>query len=521
MFGPTQVTIVRSTVSRHWYAMRTLARVPLFTLLAATLAAQPPARQPQQPPGPQERLIASMHAVSSNAILDWVKELTSERFGGRLTGTPGYDSSAAWTADLLRSWGYKPAGDKGTWYQRFPNPYTLVRPGTALSLHLPQNGGGEIVKSYTWERDFFQGSTSDSGTVTAEAVYVGFGATAPELGYDDYAGVDVKGKIVVVEPEAPMGPEPDTALFRKWRPYSFHDYKIRNAARHGAAGMVYNYHIANPNGVWVKGLILTYVSRVVMDDLFAGLPVTQRQSVDQIRKTLTPASRPLGKTVTLSNNTEHHPEGIGSNVIALLPGSDPALKDEFIVLGAHLDHLGYNHELMPGAHDNASGVAVLLAAAEAIARAKVPMKRSVLLLLFGAEEQAVKGSEFYVAHPVVPNGRIRAFLNLESVGRGERIGVSSGKEYPEIYETMERVNAQYVHRVMSASSNSNLARPRQDAAHFLWAKIPTVSVGTGGAPPLPYASYHTSRDRWQILTPEIMEDLARIVFLSTVDLANR
>jgi Zn-dependent M28 family amino/carboxypeptidase len=208
-------------------------------------------------------------------------------------------------------------------------------------------------------------------------------------------------------------------------------------------------------------------------------------------------------------------------VIAVLPGSDPALKDEYIVLGAHLDHLGYNHELMPGAHDNASGVATLLAAAEAITKAKVPLKRSVLILLFGAEEQGVAGSEYYVNHPVVPNAKIKAFINLESVGRGERIGVSSGKEYPEIFDAMTRANDQYVHRAMTASSNLNLARPRQDAAHFLWAKIPTVSVGVGGSAPLPYATYHTSKDTWQTLTPEIMEDLARITFLATIDLANR
>lgn len=512
---------VRSLVPRSCQTLRMVACALSSVLVVTSLAAQPPARAPQAPPTADERLVNAMHGVSSHVILDWVKELSSERFAGRLTGTPQYDSAAAWTVNLLRSWGYQPAGDKGTWYQKFANPYTLVRPGTELSLHLPQSGGGEIVKTYTWERDFYQGSTSDAGKVRAEAVYVGYGVTAPELGYDDYAGVDVKGKIVVVEPEVPMGPGPDTVLFKKWRPYSFHDYKIKNAASHGAAGMVYNYHIVNPNAVFVKSFVVTYVNVAVLDDLFAGLAVTHQQAVDKIRKTLAPASLPLGKTMTLVNNTEHHPEGIGSNVVAVLPGSDPVLKNEYIVLGAHLDHLGYNHEMMPGAHDNASGVAVLLASAEAIARARVPMKRSVLLLLFGAEEQGVKGSEFYVAHPVVPNAGIKAFLNLESVGRGERIGVSSGKEYPEIFEAMDRANAQYVHRSMTASSNSNLARPRQDAAHFLWAKIPTVSIGVGGSPALPYASYHTTKDRWEILTPEIMEDLARITFLATVALANR
>ncbi|MBI2409054.1 MAG: M20/M25/M40 family metallo-hydrolase [Gemmatimonadetes bacterium] len=508
-------------MSRFRFTARPLAFVASLALAVSAATAQQPSRAPQAPQTPQDRLVAAMHGVSSNVILDYVKEMTSEKFGGRLTGTPGYDASAAWTVGLLKGWGYQPMGDQGSWYQKFPNPYTLVLPGTELSLRVPQPGGGEIVKSYRWETEYYQGSTSDAGKVTAEAVYVGYGVTAPELGYDDYAGVDVKGKIVVVEPEAPMGPMPDTALFKKWRPYSFHSYKIENAAKHGAAGKVYNYHIVNPNARFVKGLILSYVNEVVLNDLFAGLPMSHRQTVDQIRKTLKPASRAFGKTMTLMNTTVHHPEGIGSNVIGVLPGSDPALKDEYVVLGAHLDHLGYNHEMMPGAHDNASGVAVLLAAAEAITKSKVPLKRSVLLLLFGAEEQGVWGSEYYVNHPVVPNAKIAAFLNLESVGRGERIGVSSGVEYPAIFEAMKRANDAYVHRAMGAFANLNLARPRQDAAHFLWAKIPTVSIGTSGAPPLPYASYHTTKDRWEIMTPEIMEDLARITFLATVDLANR
>ena len=86
------------------------------------------------------------------------------------------------------------------------------------------------MKSYVFEDEYYPGSTADSATATAEVVYVGFGITAPELGYDDYKGVDVKGKFVAFEPEAPMGPEPDAELFKKWRPYSFHDYKMKNAA---------------------------------------------------------------------------------------------------------------------------------------------------------------------------------------------------------------------------------------------------------------------------------------------------
>ncbi len=501
-----------------------IRRALLIPLAVVSCVAFPAARQADpartSPTGPDRNLVA-MHGISSHTILDWVKVMASERFAGRLTGTPEYDACADWAAGLLKSWKYLPAGDKGTYFQTFKNPYTLVKPGSQLTLHIPVPGGGTVAKHYVWEAEYFQGSTSDSGTLTADTVYVGYGITAPELGYDDYAGLDVKGKIVVVEPEVPVGPEPDATLFKKWRPYSFHDYKMKNAVQHGAAGMIYDYHIVNPNSVFLKGFLVSYVGRAVMDDLFAGQPETHQQTVAKIRKSLQPASRPLGRTMTIRNTTEHHPEGVGSNVIAILPGSDPVLKDEAIIIGAHLDHLGYNHEMMPGAHDNASGAAVLLGVADAVNRAGLPLKRTLVFILFGAEEQGVKGSEYYVAHPVVPNGKVVAMFNLESVGRGEIINVGSGRNHPQIFDVMDRANQRYVHRVMTASANANLARPRQDAAHFLWAGIPTVSIGTGGAPPLPYASYHTTKDRWEILTPEVMEDLARIVFWSTIELANR
>jgi hypothetical protein len=506
--------------------MRSSARLSRAALPFAFVAVLAPSPSVGQPPAvaPQttdDKLLAAMHGISSNTMLDWVKELVSEKYQGRLTGTPTYDASAAWTVDLLKSWKYNPAGDGGTYYQRFPVPYTLVKPGAELKLHVPLAGGGTIVKSYAFEQDYYPGSTSDSLSATAEVVYVGYGITAPELNYDDYKGVDVKGKFVAFEPEVPMGPEPDAELFKKWRPYSFHDYKMTNAAARGAIGVVYDYFIVNPNAVFIKGLQWAAVNRPVMDDLFAGTGRKHSDVIAQIRKTLTPASLPLGKTMTMKNVTEHHPEGIGSNVIAWTEGSDPVLKQEVIIVGGHLDHLGLNAEMMPGAHDNASGVVVALAAAEALAKANVPLKRSIVFILFGAEEQGVKGSEYYVAHPFVPNNRVKAFINLESVGRGERISVGSGKNYPQIYAVMEKINARFIHRPISASQNANLARPRQDAAHFLWANIPTVSIGVSGAPPLPYPSYHTTKDRWEILTPEVMEDLARLVFLATVELANK
>jgi hypothetical protein len=494
------------------------AQVPFKAAILAALLVNP-APLPTQEPSLGKRLPLVMYSISSSTVFGYVRELASEKYEGRLTGTPGFEAAARWAVSLLSSWQISPGGDGGTYLQSFPDPYTLVLPGAQLSLLIPVGSQGFKAKPYTYERDFFPGSTSDSGSVTAEVVYVGYGITAPELKYDEYREIDVKGKIVLVEPEVPVDPDRNPELFMKWRPYSFHDYKVRNAKEHGAAGMIYDYHIANPNCVFIKGFLLTYAGRAVVDDLFAGTGKNHRQVLRDLRAGHKPASFATGKIMTLKNVTEHHPEGIGFNVIGRLEGSDPTLKQGWVIIGAHLDHLGLNDKLMPGANDNASGVAVLLGAAQPLAR--LPRsKRSILFILFGAEEQGVRGSGYYVAHPVIPNNRVKGFINLESVGRGERIIAGGGKNNPELYGYVERNNDRFIHRPLTPTFSANLARPRQDAAHFMWAGVPTLSFGTADAKPLPYATYHTTMDTPENINPEILKDLARLLFLSVAELAD-
>jgi hypothetical protein len=473
----------------------------------------------------EQRLLAAMHRISAVSLFDYVKELASPKYEGRLTGTPGYDAAEKWAEQLLGQWKIEPAGDTGTYEQHFPNPYTLVRPGARLSLHVPVAGAvggrGEIEKSYVYEDEFFPGSTSDSGTITAEVVYVGYGITAPELGYDDYQGVDVKGKLVMMEPEVPVTPD-NPGEFAKWRKYSFHDYKVRNASQHGAAGMLYDYHIVNPNCVFIKDFLLTYVGDAVVNDVFAGTGRTHDAVVAGIRQARKPASFETKKIMTVTNVTEHHPEGIGSNVIGVLEGSDPGLRNEAIVIGAHLDHLGMNDRLMPGANDNASADAVLLGAAQALAGSGIPLKRTVVFILFGAEEQGVKGSEYYVAHPVVPNARVKVMLNLESIGHGDRISASGGGgDVTPAWAAFEQANTKYVHRIIGLRQTANLARPRQDAAHFMWANVPTINIGASGGARPPVATYHTPHDTPEFVNPDILEDAARLVFLAVVEIANK
>jgi hypothetical protein len=487
--------------------------------ISSPLPSQPDLTQPQAPLNDEEKLMEAMHSISSHTLMDYVTELCSEKYGGRLTGTPGYDAAAQWVAGLLEKWNLQPAGDNGTYFQDFPNPYTLVFPGAKVILHIPYQKNSVLEKSYEYETDFLPGSTSDTGEVKAEVIYVGYGITAPELDYDDYQGVDVKGKIVMMEREIPVSPEKEPEAFKKWRPYSFHQYKMKNAAAHGAAGMLYNYHIANPNCAFIKNFVMVNVGKTIIEDLFQGIGQTNGEVVEKIRITRKPHSFNTKKIVTISGVTQHHPEGTARNVIGWIEGSDPMLKKETVMIGAHLDHLGFNHKMMPGADDNASGVSVVLDIARAIKNSGLIPRRSMIFIFFGAEEQGVKGSEYYLEHPVVNNKSIVGFFNLDGVGRGKRIEARAGKDFPRLWKYVEDANQKYIHRILVPKHFHNLARPRLDAAHFLWAGIPTISFSANGAEPLPFEYYHRTTDRPEILTPEIMEDLAQLLFVSLLKIA--
>lgn len=465
----------------------------------------------------EEKLLQSVHSISSHKLFDYVKELASDKYAGRLTGTEEYNASAEWVVSHFKKWGIAPALSQNSYFQAFPIPYTLVFKGCEVYLHLPSKGSA-IQKYYQYESEFIPGSTSGSGEVTAEVIYVGYGATAPELGYDDYKGVEVKGKIILMEREVPVSPDKDPELFKKWRPYSFHQYKLENAVAHGAKGMLYNYGpISNPNNSYDKGFIYSHVGSAVVSDVFSGTGRKHKDVVAKIKKNLKPQSFATGKTFTIKNITEHHPEGIGYNVIGILEGSDPVLKEEVIILGGHLDHLGRCYEIMPGASDNASAVAVIMGIAEAMSKCPIKPRRSVMFLCFGAEEQGVVGSEYYLEHPVVPLEKTLAFVNMDGVGCGDKLGALAAKNYPEFWEFIEKANEKYIHRVVSPSYFANIARPRLDAARFIWKGVPTISFSAHGA----RSYYHITKDNLDTITPEILEDLAQLIFIAMLDMANQ
>jgi Zn-dependent M28 family amino/carboxypeptidase len=281
--------------------------------------------------------------------------------------------------------------------------------------------------------------------------------------------------------------------------------------------MLYNYGpISNPNNSYSKDFIYSHVGDVVVSDVFSGTGREHKDVVERIRKTLKPQSFATGKVFTIKNTTEYHPEGIGYNVIGILEGSDPVLKDEVIILGGHLDHLGRCYEIMPGANDNASSVAVIMGIAEALAKSPVKLRRSVMFICFGAEEQGVVGSQYYVEHPFIPLEKTPAFINMDGVGCGDKISALAAENYPSFWGFIDRANQKYIHRIIRPHAFANIARPRLDAARFMWKGVPTVSLSVYGAP----SYYHVTKDNIDTITPEILEDLAQLLFIAVIDMAN-
>ena len=241
----------------------------------------------------------------------------------------------------------------------------------------------------------------------------------------------------------------------------------------------------------------------------------------RIRKELKPQSFATGKTMTISNKTEHHPEGVGINLIGKITGSDPALRDEVVIIGGHLDHLGRMWALMPGANDNATAAAVTLGVAEAMAKCAVKPKRTVAFIFFGSEEQSeeqgVQGSRYYTEHPVFPLGRTLVMINMEGPGSGDRITASGGKTYPAFWSLVEKANNTYVHRPLSTGPAAYPGRPRQDSAWFFWQGVPALTFGSRGFDP-GRPTYHNTHDDLSLVTPEIMEDIAQLLFMAGMDM---
>lgn len=491
----------------------------LFTCCCAGLLSLSVSAQKIDSLGQKEarQYLSSMHRnITSDKLFQYVKHLSDPSFEGRLAGSPGMARAAKWAEGQFADWGLLPAGDNGGYIQEFPHPCVEVQEGS-MNLMFPVGKDKKewVSKSYPWADGWFAGGTSATGEVQAEVIYAGYGITAPELGYDDYKGIDVRGKIVLIEGETPNSSSNKDTL-AMWYPYTLHQNKVQNAVKHGAAGMLYKW-VPGPNNAYDPNFIYCYVTSDVVNDAFSGTGKNYRETIRGIRKTKKPDSFNTGKKATIKMVTKYTPNATGKNVVGYIKGSDPKLSEEYVIVSGHLDHLGMIPYHIAGANDNNSATAVLMGVAEALAKSPVKPKRSVLFINIDGEEAGLTGSTYYTKHPIVPKEKVVGILNLEQVGVGQSLYVTSGIEYPGIGRYFEQANDRYVHRNLGTGTSRHLTRPRTDGAVFMKAGYPCVDIGAGGEEE---SFYHHPKDDWNTITPEILQDCAKLLYWTTINLAN-
>lgn len=487
----------------------------IAVFFVAILQAQPVAGFGQNH---NDALIKALHGTSEATITNWMHTLIAPEMRGRLAGDIGYDLAAQWAARKFESWGLKPFSPIGSYFQEFAQPYTLIKDKGSLKL-VTGSGRQKTSKPFVYAIDYWPSGLSGAGKLEAEVVYVGHGISAPQLGFDEYAGIDVRGKIVIVELGSPYsGTSPDTLAM--WNPYAQTDYKIENAAKHGARGMLMAYMAANPRPTVLPGFLYLSVDDSVVEEFLAGTGKELKTVREQIKAELKPLSFNTGKQAFMEVNTEFFPDGKTSNVVAVIEGSDPILKNEFMIIGAHLDHLGMMPVLFPGALDNASGTVIAMGVAKALSEAEIDMKRTLIILLFGAEEVGLRGAEWFIDNWPYEREQIKFMINLDMVGRGNAFFAATSEPWKELLPFFERNNERWVHRPILTRSGPWVFsfRPRTDGAVFSNKKIPAIHFGTRGA--TTRTLYHVPEDDMRQIEVEIMRDVIKLLTMTMIEMGN-
>jgi hypothetical protein len=453
-----------------------------------------------------------MKSIKAGDIFEFNKILASPGMQGRLSGTDGYSKAAKWVAAEFKSWGLKPVYGKD-FFQLFEVGYNEMRE-THFSVVLPDKDKKDKPQVLTMKiyKDFCPTLYSGFGQVEADVVFVGFGLTAPELGWDDYRDIDVKGKIVATVHGTPKIEGKD------FSEYVERQAKLDSAVKHEAAGLILiNRAVVSGSGNYTEGLPMVMVGDEVANLLFKpqGYDI---QSVKALLRDGHPLSFETGVKAIIQTIGAHHDNALTFNVVGMLEGSDPELRQEYIIFGGHLDHLGPWPVVHPGASDNASGSAVVMGLAHAFSRLKKRPKRSLVFALFAAEETGLRGSKHMASNlPEFPSRPI-LMSNHDMNGVGTSIHVAGGETYPDFYEIILKVNAKYeINPNISAGTISRIGG-NSDYAPFLEKGIPAISTWVRGGQRY---GVHTAEDSIYVITPKIMEDIVRLYFMAGYQFANK
>jgi Zn-dependent M28 family amino/carboxypeptidase len=401
--------------------------LPLVTAITAVACGKP------APP-----TLAQLPDVDTSAVLQHVKVLSSDEFEGREPGSKGEDVTVAYLIDQFKKAGLRPGNTNGTYVQKVP----LVGITPAPAPLVISKGAKQLTLKWKDDVVAWTKHVADAARIDkSELVFVGYGVVAPEFNWDDYKGVDVKGKTIVMLVNDPPVPDPanpgqlDAKVFggRAMTYYGRWTYKYEIAAMKGAAGALV-VHETEPAGYpfsVVQNKVGEQFDLETPDKNMSRASVEGWITVDQARKLFAFSGQDFDALKTQAATREFKPVALGTtasmtihntlrrlesrNVMGKIDGADPAHRDEYVVYTAHWDHLGKSARgIFHGAVDNASGTGALIEIARAFQKTPPP-RRSILFVSVTAEEQGLLGSEYYSVMPVYPLSKTLANINMDGI----------------------------------------------------------------------------------------------------------
>jgi len=490
--------------------MTTFTKAVLLLVLVGSVAEAQTKRNPQ---------------VTAQELQAHVKYLASDALEGRRTGTAGAEKAADYVASEFKTYSLLPFGDAKTYFQKYEF-VAGIKLGVQNSFSATIGGKKQEFKLDT---DFRPLGFSMSGSFSGNFVFAGYGISAPDRNYDDYKGLDVKDKAVIVLRYSPAS----DSTRKDFDQYSSLRYKSLKAKELGAKALLVVtgpadsdsddlIKLAYDQTVGSAGIIAASISRKTTDLLLRSKGVSVKNLQDSILKTTSPRSI-VTEDVTIQLMSDVVPiRQTTSNVLGFLEGSDPVLKNEVVIIGAHYDHLGYGGEgsgsrkpdtnaIHYGADDNASGTSGLLELAQNFASRKEELKRSLLFISFSGEELGVLGSAYYVNNPVIPLDRTVAMVNMDMIGRFTNktlivYGTGTSAEFDEMIRKHNADSAIILKPVRDGFGPS-------DQSSFYGKQIPVFHFFTDL-----HNDYHLPADTWDKLNYPGMEQVVKYIDEIVVDL---
>jgi hypothetical protein len=455
-----------------------------------------------------------LESIKSDELLRTVKILASAEFDGRLPGSEGYNKAAKFASDRFAKIGLLPAGDE-EFFQYLNVEYNKI--DTPAVFNLIMNN-----KSYPYilGKDFVLRGFTGAGNLNLPVAFCGYGIARPDLGYDDYADIDVKDKIVMVFKQNPNWKINDEAWGQEYP-----REKSRVAYEHGAKGILF---VSRPNDTKPQPLIGSvmhgegeqledfpqlHISIDAANVLLEGSGFSISECQTKIDKEKSPLSFLTRRKAEIKVKAQYEKSAKTMNVVGKIEGFDPELKKEYLIIGAHLDHVGSQAGLLfPGANDNASGSAGVIELAEAFQKSELKPRRSILFVLFASEEQGLFGAKHFVENTKIDSEKIVAMFNLDSIGSGDSIQVGNGKSSPELWSVARKIDKENFNLVVEDTWSGGGA----DLTPFYEIGIPGLYFVSKYS----YEHLHLPTDTPETLNPELYSSIVKLAYLTARNVAD-